>query len=176
LAANEKGLTMDGASIIAALSGLKSIAEIAKTATDTKLALKINSEIADVQARLIEVQQQALALQESNNALRKEIEKSRAYRHHDSVIWKLKEDGKEDGPFCPVCMGEGIEMRLIQAPGYDQSSARSYWSLCCHKCQTKLSTKDKQPLRGRIEPLYRVPKVLTPDNYFADVQLNPTIA
>jgi len=157
---------MDGSSIIAALGGLKSIAEIVKTASDTKLALKINSEIADVQARLIEVQQQALELQGSNNTLRREIERSRAYRQHDSVIWKLKGDYTEDGPFCPVCISEGVEMRLIQASGYDQS--KPYWCLCCLKCQTKASPKNIHPMRGRVEPLFKVSKELVPSNYFAN--------
>jgi hypothetical protein len=56
----------DPASINAALSSVKSIFDLLKNANDAQLAMKISSEVANVQGRLIDVQQQALALQNDN--------------------------------------------------------------------------------------------------------------
>jgi hypothetical protein len=72
---------------------------------------------------VIDVEQQALALQLDNQQLRAEIEKFRSHVQHHSVSWRLHPDGTEDGPFCPVCVGEGRDMRLILCPHVDQTQA-----------------------------------------------------
>jgi hypothetical protein len=59
----------DPASISAALSSIKVILDLAKNANDAQLAMKISSEIANLQGRLIDVQQQALELQNENHEL-----------------------------------------------------------------------------------------------------------
>ena len=53
----------DPASIVAALTSARNILDLAKNANDAHLAMKISSEVANVQGRLIDVQQQTLALQ-----------------------------------------------------------------------------------------------------------------
>lgn len=63
----------DPASITAALGSAKAILELVKSAKDAKLAIGITSEVANVQGRLIDVQQQALALQNENQELRDEV-------------------------------------------------------------------------------------------------------
>jgi hypothetical protein len=92
----------DPASIVAALGSAKTILDLLKNANDAQLAIRISTEVANVQGQLIDVQQQALALQTENQSLRAEIEKSKVYVQHHSVIWKVRPDGSEDGPFCPV--------------------------------------------------------------------------
>ncbi len=111
----------DPASISAALGSAKTILDLLKNANDAQLALRISSEIANVQGKLIDVQQQALDLQQENHQLRGEIERSRSYRQHHSVIWKLLREGEKDGPYCPACLGEGREMRLVLRKHVDQS-------------------------------------------------------
>lgn len=67
----------DPASLGAALTSAKVILDPAKGANDAQLAMRISSEIANLQGRLIDVQQQALSLQSENQQLREEL---RAYR------------------------------------------------------------------------------------------------
>jgi uncharacterized coiled-coil DUF342 family protein len=63
----------DPASISAALASAKTILDLLKNANDAQLALRISGEIANLQGKLIDVQQQALALQNENQSLRDEI-------------------------------------------------------------------------------------------------------
>ena len=75
----------DASSITAALGSAKTILDLLKNANDAQLAMKISSEVANLQGKLIDVQQQALALQQDNQYLRGEIEKFRSHVHHHSV-------------------------------------------------------------------------------------------
>jgi hypothetical protein len=152
----------DPASITAALGSAKAILDLLKNVTDTQLAIKINSEVANVQGKLIDVQQQALALQMDNQQLRAEIEKFRSHVQHHSVIWRIRPDGTEDGPFCPACVAEGRDMRLILRPHVDQT--QTHWHLYCPNAHVSVGgTRDLG--RGR-EPTYVLPKELVPENYF----------
>jgi hypothetical protein len=69
----------DASSITAALGSAKTILDLLKNANDAQLAMKISSEVANLQGKLIDVQQQALALQQDNQQLRGEIEKFRSH-------------------------------------------------------------------------------------------------
>ena len=90
--------------------------------------MKISTEVANVQGQLIDVQQQALAIQTESQQLRAELDKFRTYTHHHSVTWRQRPDGTEDGPFCPACFGEGRDMPLIQARDADRRLP--YWVVC----------------------------------------------
>jgi hypothetical protein len=155
----------DPASIGAALSSAKTIIDLVKNANDGQLAIRVSSAVAEVQGRLIEVQQQALDLQQENDKLRADIEKSRNYVQHHSAIWKIRPDGTEDGPFCPHCVGEGREMRLVLWNQADQT--RTYWLTHCPK--THIDSRDKKPqgwMPASQEQTYVIPKDLVPENYF----------
>jgi hypothetical protein len=114
----------DLAGIGAALTSAKVILDLARNANDAQLAMKISSEVANLQGRLIDVQQQALTLQSDNQDLRDEIrrlkqaaeeEEQLVYQH--GVFWKTSdaltldedENGNRiigthwDGPYCPLC-------------------------------------------------------------------------
>jgi hypothetical protein len=153
----------DPASISAALGSAKTILDLLKNANDAQLAIKISSEIANVQGRLIDVQQQALDLQQENHHLRGEIEKSRSYRQHHSVIWKLRE-GREDGPYCPACLGEGRDMRLILRNHVDQSG--DHWFTHCPKGHVDPREKAQGFTPRKEDPTFKLPKSLVPDDYF----------
>ena len=154
----------DPASIAAALGSAKAILDLAKNANDAQLAIKISTEVANVQGKLIDVQQQAMALQLENQQLRAEIDKFRSYVQHHSVIWRLRPDGAEDGPFCPGCVGEGREMRLILRPHIDQTGA--IWHLYRPQVHVPGSAKARGWELPRQEPAYSIPKELVPENYF----------
>jgi hypothetical protein len=113
----------DPASIGAALTSVKVILDLAKGANDVQLAIKISAEIANLQGRLIDVQQQALSLQSENQALRDEIRKlrdtsdlERSVVFRDGAYWRIrsasqgespaKQEEALDGPFCPSCWTE----------------------------------------------------------------------
>jgi prophage DNA circulation protein len=68
----------DPTTINAALTSVKAILDLLKNANDAQLAMKISSEVANVQGKLIDVQQQALALQNDNQTLRDEIKNLKA--------------------------------------------------------------------------------------------------
>ena len=86
----------DPASIGTALASAKTILDLARNANDAQLAIKISSEVANVQGKLIDVQQQALALQNENQKLRDEIRQLKA---------KLAETVEADP--CPSCHRKG---------------------------------------------------------------------
>jgi hypothetical protein len=150
----------DLASIGAALGSVKTLFDLAKNAQDTHLAMKISSEVANIQGQLIDLQQQTLAIQQENQQLRAELERFRSSTYHHSVTWKRRPDGTEDGPFCPVCVAENREMRLALVPRVNQS--RGYWVLYCP--QTHHPVEGIQTAPG---PFFDVPKDLLPENYFS---------
>jgi hypothetical protein len=102
----------DAATVGGALTSLKAILDLVKTANDAQLAARVSIEVIDAQGKLFDIQLEAQALQAENQQLRAEIEKFRSARFHHPVNWRVLADGSEDGPFCPVCAGVGIEMRL----------------------------------------------------------------
>jgi hypothetical protein len=152
----------DPAAMGAALGSLKAIADLLRNANDAQLALKISSEVAEVQGKLLDVQQQALALQAENQQLRSENEKFRTYVFHHSVNWRKLPDGSEDGPFCPTCVSEGKDRRLILKDHVDQTQA--FWYLYCPTSHVG-SSAVRDLSRGR-EPSYAVPKELVPENRY----------
>jgi hypothetical protein len=152
----------DMMAISAALASAKAILDLLKNANDAQLARKISAEVANVQGRLIDVQQQAIELQESNQQLRAELARYQSFVHHHSVSWRKRDDGTEDGPFCPICVSEGCDMRLILRPIVDQT--QTDWHLYCAKAHVSASgIRDLG--RGR-EPTYVIPKSLLPADYF----------
>ncbi len=156
---------MDMTGISAALGSIKVIYDLLKNANDAQLAMKISAEVANVQGKLIDVQQQTLAVQQDNLALRDQLDKFRTVKHHHSVIWRIRPDGTEDGPFCPPCNAERLDMRLTLVPNGDQS--RDYWVLWCGKGHVDLRAKPVGFQFPREETIYTVPKNLLPENYFS---------
>jgi hypothetical protein len=156
----------DMTAIAGALTSIQTVLALLKNANDGHLAMQISAEIANVQSKLIDVQQQALTLLDSNQKLRAELDKYKTVSQHHSVIWRKRDDGSEDGPFCPVCSGEGREMRLIlRAHGNQEGDV---WRLHCAK--NHASPGAVRDLARGMEQVYVIPKSLVPDNYF--VQIN----
>jgi hypothetical protein len=109
------------------------------------------------------VQQQALGIQEDNQKLRAELERFRSHVQHHSVCWRRGPDGTEDGPFCPVCDGDGREMRLILRPHVDQTRANLH--LYCPKGHAGVAGKNRY-IPPAPEPTYVIPRELVSENYF----------
>src|ERR1035441_10682055 len=93
----------DPASIGGALSSAKVILDLLKNANDAQLAMKISTEVANVQGRLIDVQQQALALQNETQDLRDEIRQLKT---------KLAETVEAEP--CPSCLRKGWHVESSQ--------------------------------------------------------------
>jgi hypothetical protein len=149
----------DLASISAALTSVKTMWDLARNLQDTHVAMQISSELGNIQGRLIDVQQQALAVQEENQRLRSELDNYKSLKQHHSVIWRELPDGKEDGPFCPICIAQKREMRLGLNPFADQML--DYWRLYCPQGHVA-----KQGIQLAPGPFFQVPKSLVADNYF----------
>lgn len=127
----------DTATIGAALTSAKVILELARNANDAQLAMRISVEIANLQGKLIDVQQQAMSLQEENQELRDEVRELRRAAREEShflfvqgVYWKQYEaivtDNEEtsrtqyEGPFCPICKdADGKAVRLRASGNHD---------------------------------------------------------
>jgi hypothetical protein len=159
----KSAIMADLASIAAALTSVRTIIDLVKNAKDAQLAMTISSELGNIQGKLIDVQQQTLTIQQENQQLRGELQKLRSSNHHHSVMWRQRDDGTEDGPFCPICVSEAREMRLTIAPG--SSRDKDYWLLYCPRGHGQPGTPNRSllPVPG---PSYRVPKNLFPENYF----------
>lgn len=156
---------MDVQSISAALASVRAIYDLLKNVKDAQIAMGISSEVANVQGRLLDVQQQALAIQNENQELRAEVAKFRSYVQHHSVIWRRRPDETEDGPFCPVCNGEGRDMRLILRPYVDQSTGRYY--MYCPRLHAGKADKVAPFIGASPEPIYEIPAELVPKDYFS---------
>jgi hypothetical protein len=122
--------------ITGALTSIKTILDISKTLQDQKIVSAINSAVADVQVKLIEAQQQIMAVQDENRTLKDklaELQDNKALEamvtFHDAAYWKKREDGKEDGPYCPSCWD--LSRKLV-VPAVSDSDGRRAILFCPH--------------------------------------------
>jgi hypothetical protein len=150
-------LLLDPLGISGALSSLKAILDLAKSAHDAQLAMKISSEVIEAQSKLLTTQQQALAIFAENQQLRSELEKYRIFSFHHSVNWKKLPHDTEDGPFCPVCLAGGVEMRLhLRSPHIDGK----HLNFQCPKVHAGPNTREPNGAT------YSLPKeLIAPDRY-----------
>lgn len=150
-------LLLDPLGITSALSSLKAILDLAKSANDAQLAMKISSEVIEAQSKLFTTQQQALAIFAENRELHKELEKYKIFDFHHSVHWKTRPEEAQDGPFCPVCLAEGIEMRLhLRSPHVDGR----HLNFQCPKVHPGPNTREPNGAT------YTIPReLITPDRY-----------
>jgi hypothetical protein len=103
----------DPATFGAALTSLKAIIDLARNANDAQLAMRISSEVATIQGRLIDVQQQALALQAENQELKVTIQSfSDDKAFEESLEFDPRGLYKRDGTngseyYCSACWDSG---------------------------------------------------------------------
>lgn len=106
------------------------ILDLVKNADDARLAMKISSEMVNLQGRLIDVEQQALALQNENQELRDQIrtlkdtsEESKVIRaqlvHEDNAYFRAV-DGQKSGPFCTACWDDARKLTRLTSQGFAQ--------------------------------------------------------
>ena len=96
---------LDMATMGAALGSLKTIVDLTKNANDAQLALKISSEVAQIQGRLLDVQQQALALQAENQELKATLHALTDIRDNYELRERVNfRKGTQDA-YCPLCLG-----------------------------------------------------------------------
>jgi hypothetical protein len=108
--------------------------------------------------------EQALGLQDENQKIRAELDRPRSTTFHHSVDWRVLPDGGQDGPFCPVCAGDGVEMRLVLRRVVDQTGPLLHFE--CPK--SHLAGIGIEGYRGRGRELtYAIPKeLIVSDRYF----------
>jgi len=104
------------------LNGLRTASELAKRireslgAREVKLdevvarIIEIQGLISDGRSALIDVQDQIVeknriisALENDKRELQEQLSKKQQGRIHDSAAWKIFDDDKEEGPYCPNC-------------------------------------------------------------------------
>ena len=57
----------------------------------------------DAQEQLLEKNRTISTLEKDNLKLRQQLSKKQLGRIHDGAVWKVLDDGKEEGPYCPNC-------------------------------------------------------------------------
>lgn len=94
----------------------------------------IGSAVADIQSKLLEVQQQALRMAEENQSLREELRSQKAASDlssrismHDGAIWCRQDNGTEEGRYCPACWGDANKLVFPEVVYQDPKS----WQLLC---------------------------------------------
>jgi hypothetical protein len=147
----------DPATISAALTSVKTIIGLLKNANDAQLAMTISSEIASLQGKLIDVQQQVLATQAESDELRAENNRLKATTFHHGVSWRARLEDTEDGPFCPICIAEGKDMRLMLRQHVDQTGASLHFQ--CPKSHGEQG--------AARDPVYSLPRELVPEGRYA---------
>lgn len=107
--------------LTAALGSLKIVIDLVKNANDAQLALKVSSEVVNIQARLLTVQQQAIEIQaenlrltEENSRLRKAMDVDERLRVEGGMYWLSREGNQDDGPFCTACWDSRSKLVRIQ--------------------------------------------------------------
>jgi hypothetical protein len=144
---------MDISYISAALAGINHVLTIGKTITDQKVATEINSALVDITSKLIQAQQQTMEVQAENYKLIEEIKDLKAKEDfqsrvtlHDGAYWKRREDGTEEGPFCPSCWG--LDKKLV-LPFWHQRDGEGYVDLMCShhgKVRRKTCSSSSSPV------------------------------
>jgi len=151
---------MGMAAIAAGFASLRTAAELTRLTRD---ALKSGADPADLAGRIAEIydyiidsKQALLAAQEELTRTMAEIERLRSFRFHHSVSWRIISDGSEDGPFCPICVAQQTDMRLMirNVVPADQS----VWLFSCPASHVPEG-------KGR-EHVYCVPKTMVPENRY----------
>jgi hypothetical protein len=149
-----------------ATTAIKGIVGLAKTSSHLELRRQSDEaleKVFDAKQKYFDLQESYFELGRENRKLKTELEKSRSYVFHHSVSWRILADGSEDGPFCPICVTEGKDMRLTLRDHVDQTQAA--WYLYCTKNHVEPSGA-RDLSRGR-EPSYVVPKELVREEYFS---------
>jgi hypothetical protein len=90
-------------------------------------------------------------------ALKDKLRARSQYEHRFSVLWRKGDNGSFVGPFCPICNGDGKEMPLRPAPGYDQS--KDYFNMACNVHHQAASMRPSTPVT------YQVPKSEVPERW-----------
>jgi hypothetical protein len=57
----------------------------------------------DAQEQLLEKNRTISALEQDNRKLQEQLLKKQQGRVHDNAVWKILDDGAEEGPYCPNC-------------------------------------------------------------------------
>jgi hypothetical protein len=72
--------------------------------------IEIQGHISDGRTALIDAQEQLLeknraisVLEQHNRKLQEQISKKQQGRVHDNAVWKVLDDDREEGPYCPNC-------------------------------------------------------------------------
>ena len=168
-------LSMDPLSAVAAgLSGLKTASDLTTRIREAlgSREVKLDEVVAriieiqglisdgrtafiDVQEQILEKNQEIFQLQQACTKLTERLEKKTQGRKHDNAVWKVLDDGTEDGPYCPNCWeqkGHFIQpKRGASNVDYfsffcDEHGARAFsFHVPSHLCDQKLVVKKQEP-------------------------------
>jgi hypothetical protein len=106
----------------AAFDTIRGMAEVVGKSESATEAVQIATAMAELGARVTEMQAAILELSRENDELRRQLQAAggdaledfkKRYRYEENVCWKYDGSGNRvDGPYCPNCVDEGQERRL----------------------------------------------------------------
>lgn len=138
---------MDISSIGAALSSIKTAADLAKIIKDSSSSLEqaeVKFKLAELVGALAEAKMDIASIQELILDKEKEISVLKGLLEiKGKVTWEkpyyfLIEDGKKDGPYCPTCYDNHNKMIRLQDEG------NGCWR--CHVCNGWLQDSSHRPI------------------------------
>lgn len=141
---------LDIPSISAALSSLKTAADIAKLIKDSgatleqaEIKLKIAdlvSSLADARIKISEVRESLAEKDAELRTLKSALETRDSLEYEAPYYWLVKLEGK-DGPFCQKCYDADAKLARLQM------RAQGYWG--CTLCNTKVVDRGHKPNKSK---------------------------
>src|SRR5712691_4217749 len=98
--------------VASGLTALGTAVDLTRALRDAAKAGSIRADefvgrVAEIYDYIIDSKDALFTAQTRISELQSEINEVKSYVFHHSVCWRTLPDGSEDGPFCPVCVGEG---------------------------------------------------------------------
>jgi hypothetical protein len=121
--------------IVAGLSALKTSTDLLRSLKERLKSGEVKGEevigrIGEIYDYIVESKDALITAKDEIYELKEKLSARTMYEHRFNVLWRKGDDGKYVGPFCPICKGDGKEMPLRPAPGYDTS--KDYFNMACN--------------------------------------------
>jgi len=148
--------------IAVGLSALKTSTDLLRALREKLKSGEVKGEevigrIGEIYDYIVESKDALVDAKDEIYALREKLRAKNQYEHRFNVLWRKGDDGKYIGPFCPVCNGNGKEMPLRPAPGYD--TTKDWYYMACNVFHQQAMKHPNTPIT------YQVLKTELPENW-----------
>ena len=81
--------------------------------------IELYQKILETQAQLLEMQKRIQDLETEALGLKEKLKIKESITHHDTAYWIIKEDNKEDGPYCQRCYDKNEDPIRLNPQGHN---------------------------------------------------------